>query len=366
MIEVGGDGIKSVDLSPDGSFIAAGTLVTGYPPGGVTEVRSVEDGSLLFEMGGCYTAISPTGTLVAGGGCGVNRYIEVCEIPNGITVASFYQGAYIHDVVWSPLGSHVASSGSNNEVRLWDVELETLERTFAPHDNDVSCIDFSPDGTLLAAGEGGWDDSGASAIRIWRVSDGELVQTLEGHGVWVHDVAFSADGTTLISSGRDNAAPLRLSIRIWRLSDGALLEEYDEEVSGGVLSLDVAPSGGAFAYGRGDGTVLAAAFEGLPAAIGEPRRGGRFIALHAPIPNPTVRSSQIRFRLDREGPVLLTVHDVRGRRLTSLTDRTLEAGIHQIGWDARSDDGRSVSPGVYFIRLTALGESVIQRVVVAR
>ncbi len=365
-IEVGGGGIRSVDFNPEGDIVAAGTLVNGYPPGGITEVRRVSDGSLLFTLGGCFVDISPNGTAVAGGGGGVNRYISVESLPGGQGIASFYHGAYISDIAWTPDGSLLASSGSNNEVRLWNVEQETLIRTFAPHDNDVSSIAFSPDGTLLAAGEGGWDESAGSAIRIWRVADGQLVRILDGHGVWVYDVAFSPDGQTILSSGRDNNNPLRLSIRAWRVSDGALLEEYDDEVSGGVLSVAFAPDGEAFAYARGDGTVLAASYEAAPASIGEPGAVSARASLLTPVPNPLREASGIRFSLSETGPVGLTVHDATGRRVALLVEESFGTGNHQVFWNGKDGEGRDVAGGVYFVRLAAQGTKMVQRIVVIR
>ena len=366
-ITVGGDGIRSVDFNPGGDLIAVGTLVNGYPPGGVAEVRRVEDGELLFTLGGCFTAISPTRERVAGGGGGVNRYVDVRTLPYGTSVASFHHGAYIHDVTWHPDGVHVASAGSDNEVHLWNVEEQTLVRSFGPHENDVSSIAFSSDGTLLAAGEGGWDEYPAgSAIRIWRVADGELMHTLEGHGVWTYDVAFSPDGQTIISAGRDHNTPLRLSIRLWRVTGGPPFEEYDEEVSGGVLSILFDPEGDAFAYARGDGDVIVANYEGTTAAITADAPNLRAAILSPPSPNPLFSDTSIRFQLHRDGPVAVRVHDVTGRRVATLAEGPFAAGEHEVKWEGQARAGHLVSQGIYFVSLTADGETEVQRLVVSR
>jgi WD40 repeat protein len=62
---------------------------------------------------------------------------------------------YVLDVVWSPDGQHLVSSGSDGTIRVWDLEsgqnIETIEVG-----SEVFAVDFSPDGTQIAyGGEGG-------------------------------------------------------------------------------------------------------------------------------------------------------------------------------------------------------------------
>jgi hypothetical protein len=74
-------------------------------------------------------------------------------------------------------------------------------------------------------------------------------------------------------------------------------------------------------------------------------------ALHPNYPNPFNPQTTIRFDLPQSSQVRLTVHDVLGRRIRSLTDGMLSEGVHQLRWDGRNDFGMDVAGGVYFYRL---------------
>lgn len=74
------------------------------------------------------------------------------------------------------------------------------------------CAAFSPDGKLLAAGQGGETDTGK--IHLVDTDSGEIVRTVSGHRYGACDVAFSADGQLVASSGRDTM------VRICQVSDG--------------------------------------------------------------------------------------------------------------------------------------------------
>lgn len=91
-----------------------------------------------------------------------------------------------------------ASSGDSYRpgVTLWDanqgIELRRLDLT-----SSALCLDFSPDGSLLAVGVD-------TQLQIWDVADGTLISTLSGHAGQVTQLAFSADGKYLATAGNDN------------------------------------------------------------------------------------------------------------------------------------------------------------------
>jgi flagellar hook assembly protein FlgD len=66
------------------------------------------------------------------------------------------------------------------------------------------------------------------------------------------------------------------------------------------------------------------------------------------------------------GEVEIVVYNVEGRRVIDLTSGPVPPGFRNVTWDGRDASGRSVSPGVYFVRMTASGFSATRKAVMLR
>jgi flagellar hook assembly protein FlgD len=82
--------------------------------------------------------------------------------------------------------------------------------------------------------------------------------------------------------------------------------------------------------------------------------------------NPFTEDVSIRFEVPAAGRVSLTVFDVTGRRVATLADGQVSAGLHRATWDRRSSGGDDVISGVYFIKCEAAGRSAVEKVLVLR
>jgi len=74
----------------------------------------------------------------------------------------------------------------------------------------------------------------------------------------------------------------------------------------------------------------------------------------------------VRLELSGEMPVHLAVFDVRGRPVRTLFTGVLTAGTHDLHWDERDQQGRSVGSGLYFVSVQSDGIRRTGRVAIAR
>ena len=83
-------------------------------------------------------------------------------------------------------------------------------------------------------------------------------------------------------------------------------------------------------------------------------------------PNPFCNETTIAFLLPAEGAATVSVYDVAGRLLRTLSVERYGAGLNERVWDGTDADGNEVASGVYFVRVTAGGESATGKVVLVR
>jgi flagellar hook assembly protein FlgD len=80
----------------------------------------------------------------------------------------------------------------------------------------------------------------------------------------------------------------------------------------------------------------------------------RTLALHQNYPNPFNPSTVISYDIPpelEESEMLLTVYDIRGRKVRTLRSESVKAGQYQVTWDGRDDRGKVLSSGIYLYRL---------------
>ncbi len=112
-------------------------------------------------------------------------------------------------LVFSREGLLLASGHGDGTIALWDAEKGKEIRRWQACVNDVSSLDFAPDGKTLVSGAV-WE----CGPHLWDVATGTELRPFAGHTALVERLSFSPDGKRLLSVGAEN------KILDWDLSNG--------------------------------------------------------------------------------------------------------------------------------------------------
>src|SRR5687768_10127908 len=97
----------------------------------------------------------------------------------------------INAVVFSPDGKWIASGGSDNQIKIWDISSGRELRSLNGHTGWVKSLAVSSDGLWLASG------SNDRTIKVWNVLSGEAAHSFAGHAGPIESLAFSSNGRWL-------------------------------------------------------------------------------------------------------------------------------------------------------------------------
>ncbi|GAA5986790.1 hypothetical protein JCM11641_004792 [Rhodosporidiobolus odoratus] len=171
-------GVTSVVFSPDGKFLAAGSLDT------VVRIWDAETGQLLDKLKGhkdsVYSvAFSPDGKFLVSGS--LDKTLKMFDVgslkaalaaggkdaPVGeggkTTCLTTLQGHkdYVLSVSISPDGAWIVSGSKDRGVQFWDPKTAKAQFMLQGHKNSVISVDVSPAGGLMSSAGGDW------SCRVW-------------------------------------------------------------------------------------------------------------------------------------------------------------------------------------------------------
>ncbi|MCP4583719.1 MAG: T9SS type A sorting domain-containing protein [candidate division Zixibacteria bacterium] len=104
----------------------------------------------------------------------------------------------------------------------------------------------------------------------------------------------------------------------------------------------------------------------FPTSIEEDGKLPTSFSLDQNYPNPFNAGTEIRYSTTEEGQVELAIYDLLGQKIRNLVNGNQQPGNHQVLWDGSDSDGRTVSSGVYFYRLTSNSQSISKRMVLMK
>ena len=150
--------------------------------------------------------------------------------------------AHIEAYAFSPDGKRALSSGSDNAMRLWDMETGRCLRVFDDHTQEVWSVAWTADQRRALSG------SFDKTVRLWDVAAGRCVRVFSGHTHVVGSVAWSPNQCLALSGAVDNI------VRLWDVETGRCLHELKGHTSG-VWCLDWSTDGRRALSGSSDNTV---------------------------------------------------------------------------------------------------------------
>ncbi len=152
-----------------------------------------------------------------------NWIVAAALSPDGLTavVSEYRYKRDDFDIPAAGLRVHDASTGTEklNIMQAMFPKYKPEETSYGSAQlwrkffaNGLICSDISPDGTLVALGQGGETDTGK--VQLIEIATGKLVREVSGHQYGVTDCKFSADGKLILSTGRDT------TLRICQVEEG--------------------------------------------------------------------------------------------------------------------------------------------------
>ncbi len=147
---------------------------------------------------------------------------------------------------------------------------EALLAKLASPDHRLQDVAFSPDGKLLAAGYGFYDDGG---ITIWKVADRSVVATLlngASRKAGIERVAFSEDGK-LFAAASDRGDVMLWTVGSWRSHKTVLAHRGD------TTDLSFSPDSTKLAYSSEEAAILYDLRSGKATVIATGSRFGKAI-----------------------------------------------------------------------------------------
>ena len=163
----------------------------------------------------------------------------------------------VRSIAWHPDGQRLASGSWDGSVRLWSSD-GVPTHLLSGHSGPVYQVAWRPDGERLASG------SADGSIRLWNPDGSEhsVLDTprkvVDCAGRRVFCIDWSPDGKLLAGAGGDMRPPTEngpladTAVRIWDPETGRLVRQFGDSVRYSALCVDWHPDGQQLAVGYGE------------------------------------------------------------------------------------------------------------------
>ena len=232
----------TISYSPDGTRIAA-----GYQGMGTVQVWDAATGGLVSSLAGHDEGSTVTGLAFNSDGnqlatSGSDQTVRLWDLSTGEeTVPPIAHISWVQAVAFGPGDQALYTGASDTIVRQWSLWTGELQNSILGESDAVLSMALNETGSLLAVGDAG-------GLIVIHDLQANAYRTLESHQGSVYAVLFIPGGARLVSASDDG------SIIIWDLIDRTPLMTLSGH-DGPVLDLALSPDGATLASASLDGTV---------------------------------------------------------------------------------------------------------------
>ncbi len=83
-------------------------------------------------------------------------------------------------------------------------------------------------------------------------------------------------------------------------------------------------------------------------------------------PNPFNPSTTVRFELQENGLTDVSVYNIKGQKIRNLSHANYNKGVYNLFWNGKSDTGRIIASGVYFIKISQNGKQAMKKALMVK
>jgi serine/threonine protein kinase/WD40 repeat protein/tetratricopeptide (TPR) repeat protein len=232
--------VAAITWSPDSGRLA--TCSGAFKQPAETKVYSAASGELVWEVPSADPALAidwsldgqwlavGTAKLIQGRGSPPDRFFSTGRgaREGGVRLLSAADGSEaatlpgdtgnIFSVAFSNDNETLAVGNERGEVQLFSVKLREKTGEFRSGLRYIWSLAYAPQGDLLAAASGFWDEPGE--VLLWNTKTQQLQTRLRGHRGGATAVNFSRDGQTLASGSFDR------TVRLWNTREASELAVF--------------------------------------------------------------------------------------------------------------------------------------------